>query len=128
MVSDSDPFADLDECPVEIPAVDSGPKPSPGVSISDINLPVNGSIFVFDVETVVDESRYPRPEMTVPSGAPDFNAETVQQGTVAAIKKIIPTLTVEQLDELLEAEQNAEKKGNRDGVLKEIEKAKDSVF
>ena len=80
------------------------------------------SVFVFDLETIPDESRFPRPERQEKIERPDHdtNLPNLQTSTVPAIKRVIPQLSATQLDTLLSMERSAKKP--RSGVTELIEK------
>lgn len=90
-----------------------------------------GNIFVFDLETVPDESRFPRPvkpDPVIKPDATDVDLTDVTKGTVKQIEKVLPCLSIRQLEELRSAEQTGK---NRDGVLSAIQSLlvnDDSVF
>lgn len=86
------------------------------------NVPTNGGVFVFDLETVPDESRFPRPvkvEKVKRTNAPVELAKLVTQ-TVPSITAKIPSLSEEQLVSLQELEEGMKKP--RSGVLDAIAK------
>lgn len=81
-----------------------------------------GGVFVFDLETVPDESRFPRPvrvEKVKRADVPGFDAVVMATWTVPKIKEYIPRLSEAQLQALLAVE-NAVKKP-RSGVTDAIE-------
>lgn len=119
-----DPFAALDAAKVEEQTADFTE------ALSEIIEPVEsekqpadvpgGGVFVFDLETVPDESRFPRPvrvEKVKRPNAPVELAKLVTQ-TVPAIKSKIPTLSEEQLNQLTDLENGLAKP--RSGVLDAI--------
>lgn len=79
-----------------------------------------GSIFVFDLETVPDETRFPRPVKPEKIVKPDVEGldliETLK-GTAEKVNKILPSLSIRNLENLRAAEMAGK---NRDGVLKGI--------
>lgn len=82
-----------------------------------------GSIFVYDLETVPDESRFPRPVRVEKVKRPDLPGISLAKLvtlTVPAIKAQIPKLSEEQLTSLHESESNSKKP--RVGVLDAIDK------
>ena len=93
MTSD-DPFAELD---LDGASVDDIAEEIAQISEIDKNVkPVGGSVFVFDLETVPDESRFPRPEMVEKVRRPDRDDISIVKLaglTVPSIKAIIPTLS-----------------------------------
>lgn len=115
-----DPFAVLDvdpavEVALEPPGLDEALKAK-----SD-NVP-SGSVFVFDLETVPDESRFPRPvkvEKVRRPDCPKFDCAKTVGMTVPAITAQIPQLSEGQLRQLLEAESAKEKP--RSGVQNAIQ-------
>lgn len=90
---------------------------SAAVTVGDIP---SGGVFVFDLETVPDESRFPRPvrveKIKRPAAAVDLVKLVTQ--TVPNIKAKIPTLSEEQLNKLTELENGMAKP--RSGVLDAI--------
>ncbi len=109
-----DPFAIFDTSPPESP---------PPVVESGIAVP-NGSVFVYDLETVPDESRNPRPvpvERPLKPDAP-VDVEKLQQQTVAAIREKIPVLSIAQLMKLGNIEMAAQKprQGVKDAVSEQL--------
>ncbi len=121
-----DPFAALEEVSDAVidDAVDvvtqmlqvAEPESS-AVSVGDIP---SGGVFVFDLETIPDESRFPRPvrveKIKRPAAAIDLVKLATQ--TVPNIKAKIPTLSEEQLNKLTELENGMAKP--RSGVLDAI--------
>lgn len=78
-----------------------------------------GSVFVYDLETVPDESRFPRPvqpeKVVKPDAAVDL--QKLVEGTIPNISAKIPILSDGQLEELSRLETAGK---NRSGVLKAI--------
>ncbi|HQZ66716.1 MAG TPA: hypothetical protein PLY87_16605 [Planctomycetaceae bacterium] len=109
-----DPFALLEqpdetEFQQQEPETDSQPAVIPA-----------GSVFVFDLETIPDESRFPRPvrvEKIKRAAAAIDLAKLVTQ-TVPAIKAKIPTLSEDQLTQLMDLENGMAKP--RSGVTDAI--------
>jgi len=117
----ADPFKDLElngfEPIEEIAAVELEVK-------TPITSPLNGSVFVFDLETIPDESRFPRPvrvEKVKRTAAAVDLAKLVTQ-TVPAIKAKIPTLSEDQLNKLTELENGMAKprSGVTDAIASQI--------
>ena len=123
LVEVHDPFAALES--VEDTVVDDAIedvvtellKESDPVAVGDIP---SGGVFVFDLETIPDESRFPRPvrveKVKRATAAVDLVKLVTQ--TVPAIKAKIPTLSEEQLNKLTELENGMTKP--RSGVLDAI--------
>ncbi len=109
-----DPFAVLDDAPTE-----TEPAISPMQDDNAVVVP-SGGVFVFDLETIPDESRFPRPvkveKVKRPDAAVDL-AKLVTQ-TVPNIKAKISTLSEAQLNQLGELERATPKP--RSGVLDAI--------
>lgn len=104
-----DPFAELD----------AAPEPT-----SDISVPTGG-VFVYDLETVPDESRFPRPvkvEKPVKPDAPGIDLVKLQTQTVPAIEEKILQLSIAQLLMLSELENKASKprKGVNDAIAQQV--------
>lgn len=98
-----DPFAEFQT--VAAPAVEVG----------------SGKLFVYDLETVPDESRYPRPtaaEKPVRPDAEDIDLNDLCSGTVKQIEKAVAGLSESQLIALQQLEESSAKP--RDGALKTI--------
>lgn len=98
-----DPFAEFQT--VAAPAVEVG----------------SGKLFVYDLETVPDESRYPRPtaaEKPVRPDAEDVDLNDLCGGTVKQIEKAVAGLSESQLIALQSLEESSAKP--RDGALKAI--------
>ena len=78
-----------------------------------------GAVFVYDLETVPDESRFPRPvepeKVVKPDAAVDL--EALAQGTIPQITAKVPILSDNQLQALLGIEQAGK---NRAGVVKAV--------
>lgn len=110
MSDEQDPFAGMDTdiavAPVQEPKVDT--------------IPSGGSVFVYDLETVPDESRFPRPVKVEKAVKPDATVDLIalQQQTVAAIKAKIPVLSLEQLLALSDMEDKSSKprQGVKDAI------------
>lgn len=110
------PFAAI-ESPVVIP--DKKPEMSAVVTGAS-----KKDMFVFDFETIPDESRYPQPEkIAVPSRPvikddPDFDAAKILKQAVPAIKKSVEKCSDNELTLLLETEGGAPKprKGVTDAI------------
>jgi hypothetical protein len=128
-----DPFAALDAEKVEEQTADfvealseiieSEDKPSLDMSLQakTDSIPAGG-VFVFDLETVPDESRFPRPVRVEKVKRPNFpvELEKLVTQTVPAITAKIPVLSEEQLPKLQELEEGMKKP--RSGVLDAIAK------
>lgn len=130
----SDPFAMLEAEQVEQMKVDAVAELCRIIDNADVsdrssldmelesktqNLP-SGGVFVFDLETIPDESRFPRPvrveKVKRPPAAIDLVKLITQ--TVPNIKAKIPTLSEEQLNKLTELENGMAKP--RSGVTDAI--------
>ena len=99
---EDDPFAELDSTP-------------------PVLVPVSrGSVFVYDLETVPDERRFPRPIKKEVPVKPNSGTDLLKllTGTVPNITAKIAILSIEELT-VLRAQEEAGK--NRGGVLKAIE-------
>lgn len=110
-----DPFACLDD-----PVIESSEFPEVAASLSvPLEVPT-GSVFVYDLETVPDESRFPRPVRVERIKRPDaaVDLEKLSGQTVPAIKAKIPSLSESQLCRLAEIESASVKP--RSGVLDAI--------
>lgn len=119
-----DPFAALDAAKVEEQTADFAE------ALTEIIEPVEaekqstdvpgGGVFVFDLETVPDESRFPRPVRVekVKRGPAAVELSKLVTQTVPAIKAKIPTLSEEQLNQLTDLENGLAKP--RSGVLDAI--------
>lgn len=117
MSKTDDPFAVLIE-PAEA-EIDAEPEQE---QVKAVSVPASGSVFVFDLETVPDETRFPRPEKVEKVGRPDcpkFDCAKTIGLTVAQIEAQIPQLSEQQLQQLLTAEGQREKP--RVGVQKAIQ-------
>lgn len=104
-----DPFAVLD-----------APKSEPAAVVQVTGDVPSGGVFVFDLETVPDESRFPRPVKVEKVKRPDAvaNLPVLCSQTVPAIKAKIPSLSESQLAELATLEGQSSKP--RSGVLDAI--------
>jgi hypothetical protein len=122
-----DPFAALES--VDDAAVDDAIedvvtellKEADPVAVGDIP---SGGVFVFDLETIPDESRFPRPvrvEKVKRASVACELAKIVTQ-TVPQVKAWIPKLSEEQLNQLADLENGLKKP--RSGVLDAIEEQK----
>ena len=85
-----------------------------------------GSVFVYDLETVPDESRFPRPVRVEKIKRPDLAGVSLAKlitETVQIIQAKIPKLSEEQLLSLQETEANSKKprKGVLDAIAKQID-------
>lgn len=121
-MSADDPFAVLDAEKIEEQTADFAEALTEIIEPSEkqsTEAP-GGGVFVFDLETVPDESRFPRPvrveKVKRPNAAVEL-AKLVTQ-TVPAIKSKIPILSEEQLNQLTELENGLAKP--RSGVLDAI--------
>lgn len=114
-MENDDPFAVLDE---QSDPPDAGIYPH--VTHESPDVP-SGSVFVFDLETIPDESRFPRPVRVEREKRPDATCdlEKIVTLTVPQVKAWIPKLSEAQLQKLTELE-NATKKP-RGGVLDSIQ-------
>lgn len=102
MSTAEDPFAELELEP----------------EVKPPEVPQSGSVFVFDLETVPDESRFPRPQKTEKVKRPDAEGVSIAKLvglTVPQIKVQIPQLSETQLFALRDAEASTPKP--RAGVL-----------
>lgn len=106
---EDDPFAALTAAP-----------PLPEAKKSQITVN-RGTVFVYDLETVPDESRFPRPVKVEKPVKPNSGTDLAKllTGTVPNITAKLPVLSVEELKALLELEEGATGK-NRSGVVKAI--------
>lgn len=108
----ADPFAEVEATPEEISKVSE---------LKSAIVP-HGSLFVFDLETVPDESRFPRPVAVEKIKRPDredISVVRLVESTVPGIKTAIPTLSESQLNLLMEYEQKSKKP--RSGVIDAID-------
>ena len=125
-----DPFAALDDVKTAMQMADfeealadaaEATKPEAEVvAAANAGEIPSGGVFVFDLETVPDESRFPRPVRVekVKRGPAAVELSKLVTKTVPAIKAKIPTLSEEQLNQLTELENGMEKP--RSGVLDAI--------
>jgi len=112
-------FDELDE-PAPVAVADQEPQPE-AAAVQQLPDVPRGNLFVFDLETVPDESRFPRPvkpEPVVKPDATDVDLSDLIKGTVKQIEKVLPILSIRQLEELRSVEQAGK---NRDGVLSAIQ-------
>lgn len=115
-MDNDDPFAVLDEQSEAAVAVADPP------SVTESPDVPSGSVFVFDLETIPDESRFPRPvpvEKVKRPDCPGFDIAKTLALTVPHIKATVPSLSEGQLRALADAE-SAQKKP-RAGVLDAID-------
>ena len=123
-----DPFAALEEVS-EVDGVDNAVedvvtellKESEPAATGDIP---SGGVFVFDLETIPDESRFPRPVRVEKVKRPSIACELskIVTQTVPQVKSWIPKLSEEQLNQLMDLENGLKKP--RTGVLDAIEEQK----
>ena len=123
-----DPFAALEEVS-EVDGVDNAVedvvtellKESEPAATGDIP---SGGVFVFDLETIPDESRFPRPVRVEKVKRPSIACELskIVTQTVPQVKSWIPKLSEEQLNQLADLENGLKKP--RTGVLDAIEEQK----
>ena len=123
-----DPFAALEEVS-EVDGVDNAVedvvtellKESEPAATGDIP---SGGVFVFDLETIPDESRFPRPVRVEKVKRPSIACELskIVTQTVPQVKSWIPKLSEEQLNQLMDFENGLKKP--RTGVLDAIEEQK----
>ena len=123
-----DPFAALEEVS-EVDGVDNAVedvvtellKESEPAATGDIP---SGGVFVFDLETIPDESRFPRPVRVEKVKRPSIACELskIVTQTVPQVKSWIPKLSEEQLNQLVDLENGLKKP--RTGVLDAIEEQK----
>lgn len=106
------PFAMLDETEQK---EESLPAASPD-ALPDVP---RGAAFVYDLETVPDESRFPRPIEPEKVEKPDANVDlqSLVSGTIPQITAKIPILSDQQLSALASLEESGK---NRAGVMKSI--------
>ena len=130
-----DPFAALDAAKVEEQTADfvealsdiieSEDKPGLDMVLEakTDSIPAGG-VFVFDLETVPDESRFPRPVRVEKVKRPNAAVELAKivTLTVPQVKSWIPKLSEEQLNQLADLENGLKKP--RGGVLDAIEDQK----
>lgn len=78
-----------------------------------------GSLFVFDLETVPDETRFPRPVKQEATEKPDaaLDLQKLSEGTVQKIGGVLGLLSAKQLAAIADIETAGK---NRSGVLKAI--------
>lgn len=126
-----DPFAALDEAKTALQAAEF--EEALGELSETLNpekesrepgdIP-SGGVFVFDLETVPDESRFPRPVRVekVKRAAVACELSKIVTLTVPQVKSWIPKLSEEQLNQLADLENGLKKP--RGGVLDAIEEQK----
>lgn len=121
MKQSEDPFAGMFGSPQGVPLT-AGDVADIESEAEATEQPRGGSWFVYDLETVPDESRFPKPEPPAKIERITANVDLVQlqSSTVAAIGKILPRLSEDQLRHLLQIEQDASKP--RAGVVTAIER------
>jgi hypothetical protein len=124
-----DPFAALDAEKVEEQTADFAEALSdlaeaveaPEKQATDVP---SGGVFVFDLETVPDESRFPRPAKVEKVKRPDaaIDLEKVISGAIPFIKSKIPLLSEAQLLKLADMEEAAAKPraGVRDAISQQL--------
>lgn len=107
----TDPFAALDDEEQEVGTLE-------GEAVPPKEVPA-GSLFVFDLETVPDETRFPRPVKQEASEKPDAAIDLVKlaEGTVQKISGVLGLLSGKQLAALADIETGGK---NRSGVIKAI--------
>lgn len=115
----TNPFAALTEGPVSPPAPTEQPAQEQPATQSEQPV-VRGGTFVFDFETVPDESRFPRPTKAIPTHV-DSLSELLKGGVPDVVKRIEQGMTADQLTELAKLENEAKKP--RKGVLDAVDKA-----
>jgi hypothetical protein len=129
-----DPFAALDEVKTAMQVADfeaalenaaEALKPEPEVvAAENANSIPAGGVFVFDLETVPDESRFPRPPKVEKVKRPDaaVDLEKLVAGTVPVIKAKIPILSEAQLLKLADMEDATAKPraGVRDAISQQL--------
>lgn len=125
MKENDDPFAGMFGSPQGVPltADDVADIESEAEAEAEAaEQPRGGSWFVYDLETVPDESRFPKPEPPpkIERITADVDLVHLQGSTVAAITKELPRLSEDQLRHLLQMEQDADK--TRAGVVTAIER------
>jgi len=116
----SDPFAML-EAIADGPIVSDESVVTSQLQEQQTESTPSGGVFVFDLETVPDESRFPRPVRVEKVKRPDrddINLAKLAESTVPGIKTAIPTLSESQLIALEGFENNSKKP--RSGVLDAI--------
>ncbi len=108
-----DPFAVLD-----------APKSEPAAVVQPTSDVPSGGVFVFDLETIPDESRFPRPVKVEKVKRPDaaVDMDKLVAGTVPFIKSKIPLLSEAQLLKLAEMEDATAKPraGVRDAISQQL--------
>ncbi len=108
-----------------VAAVDAAEKTQQESETFSTPIPCpNGSLFVFDLETVPDESRFPRPERVERVVKPDakIDLNTLSETSVANIKSKLPLLSEAQLLKLadIEAASKKPRSGVRDAISEQI--------
>ena len=123
-----DPFAALDAAKVEEQKADFAE------ALNEIIEPVesekqstdvpSGGVFVFDLETVPDESRFPRPPKVEKVKRPDaaIDLEKLAGQTIPYIKSKIPLMSEAQLLKLADMEEASAKprSGVRDAISQQL--------
>lgn len=123
-----DPFAALDAAKVEEQTADFAE------ALSEIIEPLEsekqstdvpgGGVFVFDLETVPDESRFPRPPKVEKVKRPDaaIDLEKLAGQTIPYIKSKIPLMSEAQLLKLADMEEASDKprSGVRDAISQQL--------
>ncbi len=124
-----DPFAALDAEKVEEQTADfvealselAEAVEAPEKQSTDVP---SGGVFVFDLETVPDESRFPRPPKTEKVKRPDaaIDLEKLAGQTIPYIKSKIPMMSEAQLLKLADMEEAAAKprSGVRDAISQQL--------
>jgi hypothetical protein len=107
---EDDPFASLSETPEQ-------PEKKQAAPVAVVH---RGSVFAYDLETIPDEKRFPRPVKVEKPVKPNSGTDLLKllAGTVPNITAKLPSLSVDELV-VLRAQEEAGK--NRSGVIKSIE-------
>ena len=121
MNQSDDPFAGMFGSPQGVPLT-AGDVADIESEAEATEQPRGGSWFVYDLETVPDESRFPKPEPPpkIERITADVDLVDLQGSTVAAIGKQLSRLSEDQLRHLLQMEQDADK--TRSSVVTAIER------
>ncbi len=112
--------ADMEEFEDEFPVTEEAPQSIPLDELLDSIYSKQSQIFIYDLETVPDESRFPEP---VRSDRPDasIQLEELTKKTAPDIAKELDGLSERQLIEMLQLE--SAKKSPRKTVIEDIKKA-----
>lgn len=107
------PTAPAPSTPVETPPPADVKEPLTDVQVVSCDdlpsmLPTAGAWFVYDLETVPDETRFPRPETKMPTDRPHSGTslDAVLSKPINSIKPILERLSLQELAELTALEQS----------------------